>query len=210
MVALVLFLLPSNLYNPHSPIPPPLISLLPPVNTPISLPQSVSSYHNTQNNIKLANKNVCLNLEELIKPNKKNFPNSYNNAKQTPDLNYGNRSINVESADPDTLRANEAKHTLAHTINSQGIDIACIQETHNGRIDSEIVTSYATYYGGCEQVKHTNAKTNTQLDETNNNQPNDATVIAKTAYRAGISFAISNELIPLLQTFLELTVVWWK
>ena len=57
----------------------------------------------------------------------------------------------------DRLRSAESIRTLAHTIRSLNIDIACIQETHNDRIDTQIIGGYKIFYGGCNTKQNNNA-----------------------------------------------------
>ena len=49
----------------------------------------------------------------------------------------------------DSLRTNEAIYTLECTLNTNNIDIACIQETHNERIGTQIIKKTTIFYGGC-------------------------------------------------------------
>ena len=43
------------------------------------------------------------------------------------------------------MRTTEAVFTLAHTQQSLNIDISCIQETDNGRIDTQTIGEYVIF-----------------------------------------------------------------
>ena len=81
----------------------------------------------------------------------------------------------------DTLRTNESIQTLLHALNKHEIEIARIQETHNGRIDSEQYNNYTILYGGC----NTDKKTNDEHKYTNNKG---------NCYSSGVAIAIHNNI----------------
>ena len=56
------------------------------------------------------------------------------------------RILKIASMTVDTLRTNESIRTLTHTLNTLNIDIAFIQESHNGRIDTQISGEYKIFY----------------------------------------------------------------
>ena len=174
---------PATLSPSISLVSPPNIH--PPLTTPISLCTNVDK-HIPQ----LPNKTLTLN--KLIKPNKKKLAKSHNLHKNSIDLEYGNRTLNIASLNPDSLRTKEAKTTLISTINALRIDIACIQETHNERIDSEQIDNYTIFYGGCDCTKlskNHNANDNTPIDES---------ILGPNAYKAGVAMVIRNDLTHLI------------
>ena len=46
------------------------------------------------------------------------------------------------------LRTADSVNTLYRALHNLDIDIACIQETHNGRIDKKTAGGYLIYFGG--------------------------------------------------------------
>ena len=81
----------------------------------------------------------------------------------------------------DTLRTTESIYTMAHTLPNLNIDIDCIRETHNGRIDTQLIWNYLIYYGGCNthQSKHTHENHNKNNGEAKK-------------YKAGFTIAIKT------------------
>ena len=138
-------------------------------------------------------------LNNLIKPNKKKLAKSHNMRKNSIDLEYGNRTLNIASLNPDSLRTNEAKKTLINTINALRIDIACIQETHNERIDSEQIENYTNFYGGCDCTKLS------RNHNANDNAPIEERILGPSAYKAGVAMVLRNDLAHLIKNIYRIS-----
>ena len=193
-----------SMINPYSFYPPPAIQSLSisptpsphtphPPNIPFSLCTNPLKTHSP-----LLSKST-LKLNKLIKPNKKKLAKSHNIHKKSINLDYGNRTLNIASINPDSLRTKEAKNTLINTINALRIDIACMQETHNERIDSEQIENYTIFYGGCDCVK-LSKKINTH-----DNEPIEESIIGPNSYKAGVAIVLRNDLTHLIKNIFRIS-----
>ena len=63
-------------------------------------------------------------------------------------MNYGNRTLQITSMNVDTLRTKESIYALILNLESNKVDIACIQETHNERNDNVDIGNYKIFFGG--------------------------------------------------------------
>ena len=74
---------------------------------------------------------------------------------------YGERELRIASLKVDSLRAQEAIRSTINNIIKNKIDVACVQETHNERIDSINVINYAIIFGGCSANNENDLKSET-------------------------------------------------
>ena len=89
-------------------------------------------------------------------------------------MNYGERTLQIASLNVDSLRTQDSIYSTIHNLNTNNIDIACIQETHNDRIDSFSILDYTIFFGGCITNYENNIKT----------------------FNGGVAFIVHNQTIP--------------
>ena len=97
-----------------------------------------------------------------------------NPSKKQVGIKYGNRNLTIGSYNVDNLRTTESIDSLLYNLDTNNIDIACIQETHNESIMAKTYNKYTIYYGGCVEIK-----------------PNNSNIISR---RAGVAIIIKNPL----------------
>ena len=96
-------------------------------------------------------------------PNRQTIVKKYKFRHQKPiDIEKGHRTLNIASMNTDSVRNAEARFTLTRTLTTLNIDVSCIQETHNERIDAATSGDYAILRGGC----------NTKNQQTTKNRKN--------------------------------------
>ena len=69
----------------------------------------------------------------------------------------GCRMLNIASMNVDTLRTLDSIDSVITNLQSNNIEIACIQETHNNRYDHIERENYTIFYSGGKMAK-TNQK----------------------------------------------------
>ena len=93
-------------------------------------------------------------FERCNKIRRKELSTINNKDKENIGIEYGNRILIVGSYNVDNLRTNESIESLEHNLNQNNIDIACIQETHNEKKETEEKGNYIIIYGGCKVEKN--------------------------------------------------------
>ena len=93
-------------------------------------------------------------------------------------ISQKNGKTRIASINADSLRTNDAINRLTQVLHDNNIDVACIQETHNERIDTEERNGYVIFFGGNE------------VDEEIDN------IIEKESRKAGVAIILKKTLLP--------------
>ena len=132
---------------------------------------------NKINKIKYLEKNEAIKTAE--NKNKRNLLKSKSQIRENIPI------TKIATINMDNLRTKDSFKRLAKLMNKKKIDIGCIQETHNERMDVEEIENYTIYFGGSI----------VQGESLNNNQNN--------YNKAGVAIIIKTTLIPLIKNVIR-------
>ena len=71
--------------------------------------------------------------------------------------------IHIATMNVDTLRTADSIDSLINNIQTNNIDIACIQETHNSRSDHMGRENYTIFFSGEKEIGNTKNTTNKSI-----------------------------------------------